>query len=122
MRATIDLLSASGKKVIVMKQTPEIDLNPVSCLVSRPLALHTAKARCDVPVDRVRSYLAEYEPVFDATVRPRPGLVVVDPVPVLCAGDSCRVMDGVLPVYRDDLHLSLHGSEYMASRIAAFGP
>jgi hypothetical protein len=120
IRETIDLLVAAGKTVIVMKQTPEIDLDPTRCLIDRPLSITRKERKCEVAEAAVRSYLDEYEGIFDAAIVLSTQVKILDPLPALCSGGACKVMDGAFPIYRDTLHLSSHGSKYMAGRLALF--
>ncbi|HEV2523913.1 MAG TPA: acyltransferase family protein [Gammaproteobacteria bacterium] len=121
MKATIAFLSKSGKKIIIMKQTPEINFNPQACLAKRPFAMNKKEKGCGgIPVGAIKSYLAEYEAVFDSVVLNDSRVSVLDPYPVMCPGVYCAVMDGIYPLYRDDLHLSLYGSKYLASRLKLF--
>jgi peptidoglycan/LPS O-acetylase OafA/YrhL len=116
MRETIRFLADHGKHVVVMKQSPEIDVDPKACLVKRPLTFQRRNSRCDLTSAEAKAYLSEYEPTFDEATRGADAQIV-DPFPILCPGERCLIMDGLRPVYRDALHLSLYGSSYLASRL-----
>lgn len=117
IKKTIDLLVSSGKNVIVMKQTPEINIDPASCLMTRPLVITKKDKKCEVLADSVKAYLGEYEIVFDKAIPQDNRVKVIDPFRVLCSDVDCLVMDGVYPIYRDDLHLSRYGSTYVFDRL-----
>ncbi|WP_295458361.1 acyltransferase family protein [uncultured Thiodictyon sp.] len=117
IRETIAFLVSAGKKVIIMKQTPEMEIDPVNCIITRPLVFHKVEKKCEVPAALVMSYLNEYESIFDAAIVGDASVSVLDPYPIFCTATSCPIMDGDYPLYRDDLHLSLHGSRYLASRL-----
>ncbi|ACK52753.1 acyltransferase 3 [Methylocella silvestris BL2] len=120
MKLTIEFIGKSGKKLIVMKQTPEINIDPATCVATRPLAIHKKEKKCAVSAKMVKSYLSEYESVFDLALSNNADVAVLDPYSSICSEETCIVMDGAYPIYRDDLHLSLYGSKYMASRLKLF--
>lgn len=117
IKKTIDLLVSAGKNIIIVKQTPEINIDPASCLIRRPISITKKNSPCQVSADQVRSYLNEYEVVFDKVVFPTKHVKIIDPIDSLCADNYCSVMDNGNPIYRDDLHLSRYGSTYLANRI-----
>ena len=120
IKKTVDFLNESGKRIIIMKQIPELNFNPVRCLASRPFASGKSVEKCEVPSELVRSYAAEYESIFDPIFRNDPRVHVLDPLAVICPDKACKVLDGEYPIYRDELHLSPHGSKYLASRLKLF--
>lgn len=118
IKKTLDLLASSGKKIIVMKQMPELPIKPGNCVVkNRPLRITKKEQKCTVPLELLRSHLSEYEKIFDLAIIQNNRIKVVDPLPALCSGTGCPIMDGAYPLYRDCVHLSLHGSRYMARRL-----
>lgn len=117
IKKTIELLSLAGKNVIVMKQTPEINLDPASCLMRRPFSIAKKESRCEVLAAEVRSYLKEYENIFDKEVPQNNRVKILDPFSSLCSDTNCSVMDSGYPIYRDNLHLSRYGSTYFANRL-----
>ncbi|MFS8068391.1 MAG: acyltransferase family protein [Byssovorax sp.] len=120
MVETIDLLAKAGKTIIVLKQPPELGINPAACVLTRPFAFRVREGNCEQDSEPIRRYLAEYAGPFDAVTEADPRVRVLDPYPTLCSGARCVVMDGAFPLYRDDVHLSLHGSEYVAARLNLF--
>ena len=117
IRKTIDLLLSAGKNIIVLKQTPEINVDPASCLMRRPFSITKKENRCEVSAAEVRSYLNEYENIFDKAVPQNNRVKILDPFSSLCSDTNCSVMDSGYPIYRDDLHLSRYGSTYFANRL-----
>ena len=117
---TIDLLAKAGKKVVILKQPPELSINPAVCVMSRPFTFRRGNPRCHQESEPVRRYLAEYEGPFDAVTETDARVRVLDPYPILCPGATCVLMDEIGPLYRDDVHLSLRGSSYLAARLKLF--
>jgi peptidoglycan/LPS O-acetylase OafA/YrhL len=119
--AAIDLLTKAGKTIVLLKQTPELDFDPATCATGGPRLATARPPKCEMRSDEAKAFLRSYERVFDAFVAQRSHVKVVDPVPALCPADKCILFDGDLPIYRDDLHLSRHGSEFMAEHLDLFG-
>lgn len=117
IKQTIDLLISSGKNVIVIKQTPELSIDPASCLTSRLAIIAKNHKNCEQPARPVKSYLAEYEIYFDKAIPQHKKVKVIDPLPVLCSDTKCLVMDGAYPIFRDDIHLSRYGSFFVFARL-----
>ncbi len=117
---TIDLLAKAGKKVVVLKQPPELSINPAACVLNRPFTFRRGNPRCHQESEPVRRYLAEYEGPFDSVTETDARVRVLDPYPIICPGATCVLMDDLRPLYRDDVHLSLHGSRYVAARLKLF--
>ncbi len=114
---TIQLLQAAGKKVIVLKQTPELDYFPVECFGKRPVTISEQLLNCEIPVESVRKYLAGYEGAMDAVLKVFPAITVWDPVDYFCDARKCFSMLDGKPLYRDNLHLSVYGSGYLAGKL-----
>ncbi len=114
---TIELLQAAGKKVIVLKQTPELDYLPVECFGKRPVTISEQLLSCEIPVETVRKYLAGYEDVMNAVMKKFPGITVWDPFDYFCDARNCFSMLDGKPLYRDNLHLSVYGSGYLARKL-----
>ena len=64
-----------------------------------------------------RSFLLEFRrPVmesFDRVMRNHPKLVVWDTFPTLCPSETCRALDGKMPLFFDCDHLSAHGNRLL---------
>ena len=120
IKETIDFMAKSGKRIILIKQIPEINIDPATCLTSRPFAIHKKDNICKVPKAAVKSYLDEYEAVLNTVIIPDSRVSIFDPFPIFCPDEYCMVMDGIFPLYRDDAHLSLYGSGYMARHLKMF--
>jgi len=114
MGKTLALLAPS-KKVIVLKQAPELGFDPKTCAAVRPLALHNPV--CSLSREAVAPYLAEYERFFDGVLEDFPGVTVWDPQEAFCDADTCLAMVDNKPLYRDEVHLSRFGSMFAGQRL-----
>ena len=119
LKNTVSRLSASGKKVVLFLDWPELDFNPRSCL-PRPVALFShVRPLCGVPRPAVDARNHAYREVIFAMKKEFSGLAVFDPFPYLCDATACYAeRDGRL-LYRDDNHLSAEGSAYLGEKFLA---
>ena len=120
MRETIASLQRSGKKIVVIKQIPELNYLPSVCLALRPFSLAKKPEECLTPVATVEKYLNEYEQIFDNFFAQFPEIAVWDPKKTICDSQFCYVMKDGMPMYRDELHLSEHGSRIFAKSVRDF--
>lgn len=111
--AALDLLTTAGKRVILLKQTPELPFDAAQC-VRKALD----ESACRIDAAQAKAFLTRYETALEAVARAHPGVEIVDPVPALCGATSCPLLANGLPIFRDDLHLSRFGSALLARRIA----
>lgn len=118
MKETVALLQRAGKKVVIIKQIPELNYLPSICLALRPHSLTKKPEQCQTPVSTVKTYLNEYELTFDSFFRQYPEIVVWDPKKSICDSQFCYAMKDEMPMYRDELHLSEHGSQVFARSIS----
>jgi len=114
---SIALLQAAGKRVVVIRQIPELDFEPRHCVMPRHVSLSRLDdGSCDgVPRADALRYLGEYLPALEAALRPFPEVTVWDPAQVLCDGPFCRYVEDGITLYQDDLHLSRPGSVRVAA-------
>lgn len=112
---TLSLLNASGKKVVLLVDWPELGFDPRSCL-TRPFDfLRPASHACSVSKPEVEKRNRSYREQIVRLEREFPKMEVFDPLPYLCDSASCYGMrDGHL-LYSDDNHISVAGARYLAS-------
>lgn len=117
LQKTIDFFSAHHKKVILIKQMPELDFDPVGCAVARYRNLVPSNATCTLDTKVAKLYLQEYETVFDTVARANPNITVWDPQPIFCDERYCQALLDGRSLYADDYHLSKLGSHFFAQKI-----
>lgn len=110
---TVDGLLAAGRNVVIVSQVPEVKFNVPS---SNFIALRTGRDVNDIIAPSWDEYLGrnqkvirmfdEMQEIFD--------IQVIYPSDVLCNTIQCLVAIGETPLYADDNHLSLFGSEYIS--------
>lgn len=112
---TLSLLNASGKKVVLLVDWPELGFDPRSCL-TRPLDfLRSASSTCSVSKPLVEKRNRSYREQIVKLERAFPKMEVFDPLPYLCDSASCYGMREGHLLYSDDNHISVAGARYLAS-------
>lgn len=103
----ISVLEASGKRVVVNVDVPELPWLPRDCL-RNPLM------NCTLPKSEVISRQGELRKMLETLKERHPELEVYDPIDIFCVNDFCNISrEGVL-LYRDSHHLSYRGSQIYA--------
>ncbi|NJO34079.1 MAG: acyltransferase, partial [Rhodospirillales bacterium] len=105
---TVGEILKSGRRVVILGPTPEFDWNSRRALVSHfrwgePMPPPTT-------IDDVIPRQARVESVF-RRLEEMPGVRVVRITPLVCTPE-CAILLGSRPVYDDDDHLSVTGSEH----------
>jgi len=117
MEVTLQRFVDAGKDVIFALEWPELEFDPKTCVDVRPFRFHPfVTTTC--AIDRAKSDARESlaREVILETLAKFPRTSYWDPRKILCDDLYCWAMkDGVM-LYRDDHHLSLIGSEYLAKR------
>ncbi len=113
---TVSRLYATGKKVVLFVDWPEMGFDPISCL-PRPVPLFSkVRPLCGISRSEVDTRNRAYRDVISGMKKEFSGLSVFDPIPYLCDSSACYAMrDGHL-LYRDDNHLSAVGSAYLSGK------
>lgn len=117
MKETITLLRNAGKKIIIVKQIPELDFSPSGCIAPRPFKSERKQRECKIAKDKVQKYLSEYESYFDNFFRKYEDITIWDPKKYFCDEAYCYLMNDRKLLYRDRVHLTLFGSEYFAEKL-----
>ncbi len=113
LRASMDRLTADGRNVVVVDDIPHFRFDPSSCVRNR------FPTTCSAPVAAVEAsfYAAELERV----VRDMPRARVVSLRDLFCTAESCTMAPHGRLLYRDDSHLTVEGSIYVAQRLVVAG-
>jgi peptidoglycan/LPS O-acetylase OafA/YrhL len=119
LAATLDALSRSGKKTILVLDQAELGFDPRSCINSRPLWLtgHEIRETCAVPRTDFDKRNNEYRHMIQEVVKDRPDVKVFDTAQQFCDANWCWAMKDGEVLYRDDDHLSIAGSIFVAKRL-----
>jgi peptidoglycan/LPS O-acetylase OafA/YrhL len=116
MRKTLDLMVANKKKIIFVLDNPEANFDPKKCQDYRPL---TTKREfdCSIPRAQFDARQKDYRELVLEVLRDYPAVIVFDQAAYLCDEKSCRFKDDSSVLYGDESHLSVRGSEFMATKL-----
>jgi peptidoglycan/LPS O-acetylase OafA/YrhL len=116
MRDTLDLMMANNKKVFFLIDNPEVGFNPNKCQNSRPLSIRRS-FDCSISRAAYDTRHMEYRRLVFRVMKDYPSVVIFDQAAYLCDEFTCRFKNGSSVLYGDDDHLSVAGSEFMASHL-----
>ena len=120
MEQTFARLTAAGKQVVWIIDPPELGFDPTRCVSTQRTRLLPRAVRQPCGVSRA-AYDARnrtFRAIVAQAARRFPQVKVIDPIPYLCDSNLCTAEKDGHFLYRNDNHLSLYGSRYIASRIA----
>lgn len=111
LQATVDMLTAAGKRVAYVTENPELGILPGSCV---PRPLRPSGKRCALTLETVQQRQAAY---LDLVKGVR-GAAIIESLPAFCPEGRCKVVseDGTL-YYTDDDHVSASGSLFQARTV-----
>lgn len=109
----IRVLNKAGKKVVLMRDIPDLDFDPASCYDIRPVRLGKVEIRqnCSMAQAPFEQRRQLQNAVLDEVLKPFPQVKVYDPVPVFCQNGVCKASDGALPYYLNADHVNNYGAE-----------
>jgi hypothetical protein len=117
LRRTVESLQDMRKTVIVVAGIPEVGRDV-------PAALHAASVTRRDPnlliAPSVDEFLLRNGQVFKvmSSIQQSTGIRIITPSELLCSSGRCKVAsEAGVALYRDDHHLSTHGSRYVAQTL-----
>lgn len=116
---TIRALIASGKNVYLVSDTPQFPFDPQRCKFRRPL---TASNMCDMPADSYRNQQQTYMHTLTAIKDALPQVGWIDLGQMFCDKNACHMALQGEVLFRDNNHLNVLGSRYVASRVLTQAP
>ncbi|WP_439816265.1 acyltransferase family protein [Zavarzinia sp. CC-PAN008] len=120
LQKAVAALTAAGKVVHLYDPVPTGGHN-----IPRRAALALwQQGRVEAPamtLEHYRSYNRAVLAVLDGiTARPPGRLVRIRPVEAMCRGETCATLDGAVPLYRDNNHVSVPGSRLPVSLLLPY--
>ena len=105
-------LLKSKKRVIFIRDNPNIDFNIKNCFNSRPFRISsTLRKECSISSQDFRERVAAYDAVIDEILSDFPSVEVYDTRSFFCKDGRCNASDGQLPYYTDSNHLTTYGAD-----------
>jgi peptidoglycan/LPS O-acetylase OafA/YrhL len=117
--ATLELLNASKRPVVIVKQTYDAGIDPPRCLSQPGVNIQNQHVRCPAnSLPRVKEIYARADALIDAVVEAFPSAVAIDPKSHFCEPSPCAIAapDG-RPYLRDSSHLTNEGSVFLVGRM-----
>lgn len=118
---TLRTLTAAGKRVVFLHGVPELDFHARECIAWHPnrFISRTPRPSCATARALAEARMAEVRPLLGHVLARFPQVAQFDPVPLMCDAAACYGKRDGLLLYRDDDHLSLEGSYWLARRMEA---
>jgi len=114
LRRTVGALESLGRRVVIVKQVPEVGYDVPSANYSAKLTGQNVNALIAPTKAEYAKRTADSSRIIDVLAA-NGSVQLVDPASSLCDIDTCRVVDDDIPLYRDDNHLSLYGCLLVSS-------
>lgn len=119
MRKTLQLLINANKTIVFVISIPRLDFSPMACVDVRPLRIthKSIKLSCGFNREVFDKDSQEYRKLVFSVLKDFPKVRVFDAASELCDDSVCwAIKDGKI-LYRDELHLSVQGSKYLAQKM-----
>jgi ribosomal protein S11 len=115
--ASIEALTAAGKKIVIIKDVPEFPINPKACLI-RPFKTNVVS--CDISIKDYNDRTALYAQIIEEAKTKYKNVYIFDAASSFCNADKCSPSDNEHIYFRDGHHLSIAGSEKVAESLIDF--
>lgn len=102
----INTLVGTGKRVVLVLDSAELDFEPEACLPERG-------GKCTMARRTVDNRQEHYRRVVSSIVSGNRHVEVIDLLSYLCDAEDCRVSSDGYILYRNHSHLGLNGSVYL---------
>lgn len=115
LNATINLLSAAGKQLILTTDTPKFGFDPQRCKFSHPLS---GLSNCEESSDSYRRVQSSYVPIFETASKLNTHVSLIHFDGMFCNDFLCHMaMDGRI-LFRDNNHVNIFGSQIVGAELA----
>lgn len=101
LRRTLEALTGMGLQVLILAPVPEPYFNAPHCLYRK------SEAECRFARQRVDERRADTLQALQNAVAGLPKVTFIDLIDQFCDRQSCRILNGDVPIYRDTDHLTL---------------
>jgi len=111
---TINQLKALGRNVVLVNQVPEVGYDVPSVAFISSISGQEVNSVISLQLNDYVQRMENVTRVFTAIVQRKKDIKIVDPTEVICDEEYCSVQENGISLYRDDHHLSVHGSKYVS--------
>ncbi len=105
--------TATGKRVVILGDTPRATFDPATCLTSAAGSLSTCSFLANEP-----SYADTVTPLVTTALARDPLVRVIDPTPWLCVNETCPPVVGGVVTLVDNNHMSATYSRSLSTPLA----
>lgn len=116
---TVKALLAKGKVVYLANDLPKFDFDPQRCKFMRPFA---GGSKCDQPLvtyqQRQQRYMNDLVEIKNRNIK----LQLLDVSQLMCGKQTCSMAQNGQLFYRDNNHLNILGSQYVAVQLLSRYP
>ena len=111
---TVDALIKANKKVYIAEDVPDFSFDPKKCKYSR---LFSQAGGCEQNSSDFYKRYKNYYPVFEAIELKNEGAKILKTSAYFCDVNICTMAKNGTIFYRDNNHLNIKGSKYLAEKI-----
>jgi hypothetical protein len=119
-------LLAEGKKVVVLRDIPDLVFNPRSCVtygniimaLLRGMGTNRTGSNCGIPLEEFEARNKIYDLSLSSILAEFPEVLEVNPRSLFCRGGFCRAIDGDVFLYWNSDHLTIHGANMVVSKFS----
>jgi hypothetical protein len=115
LSATVETLGAFGKEVILVGDAPNFSFDAKTCKYSRPFS---GANYCIQASGFFNNQQQTYYPSLQYVAQTHANVRLLNIAKYFCDSQFCSMANGGHVLYRDDQHLNLNGTRYLANRIA----
>lgn len=109
----LDALGKSEKRIIFMRDTPDLDFNIQSCFDMTPFKRNNIRQDCFMSYTGYLNRYQEFDSLLLSLTNKYPALEIYSPTKLFCSNktNTCRAKENADPLYYNSDHLTLKGSD-----------
>lgn len=108
----LSALTRSKKRVILIKDNPDLDFNIKNCFDIRPFRIASdLRKECSINHQNYINRVKSYDSVNDEILKNFPSVEVYDSEALFCANGKCMARGERLPYYYDTNHLNYYAAD-----------
>jgi peptidoglycan/LPS O-acetylase OafA/YrhL len=113
---TLSRLTKRGVTVVLVAPLPDFFQSPAKC-VARARMLGAAQDRCGADAPTTLARLEPVTAILRKAAARHPGVTIVEPAGIFCAGAACDPVKGGAMVFRDDNHVTPLGAGLIVAKV-----
>ncbi len=114
LSATAEKLGAAHKMVYITDDVPNFSFDPAQCKYSRRFS---SKSNCVQESAILFHQMQNYYPILQSVAKTHSNVKLVDTMRYFCSSEVCTMAMNGMIMYRDNNHLNLNGTRYVARKV-----